>query len=71
MLFRLTYATENCQNGRISGKFNHIYNMVKHRANKKIQILTDKMLKMLISIWLIKKIILILRLLSSVVKVIK
>ena len=45
--------------------------MVKHRANKKIQILTDKMLKMLISIWLIKKIILILRLLSSVVKVIK
>ena len=45
--------------------------MVKHRANKKMQILTDKMLKMLISIWLIKKIILILRLLSSVVKVIK
>ena len=53
MLFRLTYATENCQNGRISGKFNHIYNMVKHRANKRMQILTDKMLKMLISIWLI------------------
>ena len=45
--------------------------MVKHRANKKIRIMTDKMLKMLISIWLIKKIILILRLLSSVVKVIK
>ena len=53
MLFRLTYTTENCQNGRISGKFNHIYNMVKHRANKRMQILTDKMLKMLISIWLI------------------
>ena len=71
MLFLLTYATENCQNGRISGKFNHIYNMVKHCAKKKIRIMTDKMLKMLISIWLIKKIILILRLLSSVVKVIK
>ena len=69
--FRLTYAAEICQNGRISGKFNHIYNMVKHCAKKKIRIMTDKMLKMLISIWLIKKIILILRLLSSVVKVIK
>ena len=68
MLFRLTYTTENCQNGRISGKFNHIYNMVKHRANKKMQILTDKMLKMLISIWLIKKIILILRPLSHIIK---
>ena len=45
--------------------------MVKHCAKKKIRIMTDKMLKMLISIWLIKKIILILRLLSSVVNVIK
>ena len=36
-----------------------------------VKLPTDKMLKMLISIWLIEKIILILRLLSSVVKVIK
>ena len=45
--------------------------MVKHCAKKKMQILTDNLLKMLISIWLIKKIVLILRPLSSVVKVIK